>query len=98
MSTKASDDLLQLSNPFADMFSTPMTGSQSNTSNDMSSPLANNWMSNGFNTNTTNAFVDDKSFTSVFGQPESNQSCPAPTATGKLIILSIKHLNRRLCL
>ncbi|KAF0764659.1 phosphatidylinositol-binding clathrin assembly protein LAP isoform X1 [Aphis craccivora] len=81
MSTKASDDLLQLSNPFADMFSTPMTGSQSNTSNDMSSPHANNWMSNGFNTNTTNAFVDDKSFTSVFGQPESNQSCPAPTAT-----------------
>lgn len=82
VSTKASDDLLQLSNPFADMFSTPMTGSQSNTSNDMSSPHANNWMSNGFNTNTTNAFVDDKSFTSVFGQPESNQSCPAPTATG----------------
>ncbi|XP_027845697.2 phosphatidylinositol-binding clathrin assembly protein LAP isoform X6 [Aphis gossypii] len=81
VSTKASDDLLQLSNPFADMFSNPMTGSQSNTSNDISSPLANNWMSNGFNTNTTNAFVDDKSFTSVFGQPESNQSCPAPTAT-----------------
>ncbi|KAE9544594.1 hypothetical protein AGLY_000136 [Aphis glycines] len=88
VSTKASDDLLQLSNPFADMFSNPMTGSQSNTSNDISSPLANNWMSNGFNTNTTNAFVDDKSFTSVFGQPESNQSCPAPTATGKLIILT----------
>ncbi|KAL4143110.1 hypothetical protein QTP88_005477 [Uroleucon formosanum] len=80
-STKASDDLLQLSNPFADMFSTPMTGSQTNASNDMSTPLANNWMSNGFNTN-SNAFVDDKSFTSVFGQPESNQSCPAPTATG----------------
>ncbi|XP_060863634.1 phosphatidylinositol-binding clathrin assembly protein LAP isoform X2 [Metopolophium dirhodum] len=79
-STKASDDLLQLSNPFADMFSTPMTGSQTNASNDMSTPLANNWMSNGFNTN-SNAFVDDKSFTSVFGQPESNQSCPAPTAT-----------------
>jgi len=82
MSTKASDDLLQLSNPFADMFSTPMTGSQTNASNDMSSPLANNWMSNGFNTNSSNAFVDDKSFTSVFGQPESNQSCPAPTTTG----------------
>ncbi|XP_022165114.1 phosphatidylinositol-binding clathrin assembly protein LAP isoform X6 [Myzus persicae] len=80
-STKASDDLLQLSNPFADMFSAPMTGSQTNASNDMSTPLANNWMSNGFNTNTSNAFVDDKSFTSVFGQPESNQSCPAPTAT-----------------
>ncbi|XP_025192437.1 phosphatidylinositol-binding clathrin assembly protein LAP isoform X8 [Melanaphis sacchari] len=82
VSTKASDDLLQLSNPFADMFSTPMTGSQTNASNDISSPLANNWMSNGFNTNTSNAFVDDKSFTSVFGQPESNQSCPAPTTTG----------------
>ncbi|XP_001946167.2 phosphatidylinositol-binding clathrin assembly protein LAP isoform X8 [Acyrthosiphon pisum] len=80
-STKASDDLLQLSNPFADMFSTPMTGSQTNATNDISTPLANNWMSNGFNTN-SNAFVDDKSFTSVFGQPESNQSCPAPTATG----------------
>ncbi|CAI6354480.1 unnamed protein product [Macrosiphum euphorbiae] len=56
-STKASDDLLQLSNPFADMFSTPMTGSQTNATNDMSTPLANNWM-------------------------KSNQSCPAPTATG----------------
>lgn len=78
------------------MFSTPMTGSQTNASNDMSTPLANNWMSNGFNTN-SNAFVDDKSFTSVFGQPESNQSCPAPTATGKWIILIII-MNRRICL
>ncbi|VVC35852.1 AP180 N-terminal homology (ANTH) domain,Phosphoinositide-binding clathrin adaptor, domain [Cinara cedri] len=82
-SARASDDLLQLSNPFADMFSTPMPGSQTNAPIDnMSTPLANNWMSNGFNTNTSNAFVDDKSFTSVFGQPESNQSCPTPSATG----------------
>lgn len=66
------------------MFSASMTGSQANASVDnMSTPLANNWMSNGFNANTSNAFVDDKSFTSVFGQPESNQSCPAPSATGK---------------
>lgn len=64
------------------MFSAPMTGSQTSASNDMSTH-ANNWMSNGFNTNTSNAFVDDKSFTSVFGQPDSNQSCPAPTTTGK---------------
>lgn len=67
------------------MFSTPMTGSQTNAPIDnMAIPQANNWMSNGFNTNTSNAFVDDKSFTSVFGQPESNQSCPTPSITGKL--------------
>lgn len=66
------------------MFSAPMAGSQTNAPMDnISSPLANNWMSNGFNTNTSNVFVDDKSFTSVFGQPESNQTCPAPNATGK---------------
>lgn len=64
------------------MFSAPIAGSQSNApiDNNMST---NNWMSNGFTTNTSNAFVDDKSFTSVFGQPESNQSCPAPSTTGK---------------
>jgi len=79
--TKASDDLLQLSNPFADMFSTPLAGSQTNAPID--NMTTNNWMSNGFTTNTSNAFVDDKSFTSVFGQPESNQSCPTPSTTGK---------------
>ncbi|XP_025410890.1 phosphatidylinositol-binding clathrin assembly protein LAP isoform X5 [Sipha flava] len=82
ISAKASDDLLQLSNPFTDMFSASMTGSQPDAPIDnMSTHHANNWMSNGFNTNTSNAFVDDKSFTSVFGQPESNQTCPAPSVS-----------------
>jgi hypothetical protein len=66
------------------MFSASMTGSQPDAPIDnMSTHHANNWMSNGFNTNTSNAFVDDKSFTSVFGQPESNQTCPAPSVSGK---------------
>lgn len=74
------------------MFSAPIPGSQINAPIDnMSTPLANNWMSNGFNTNTSNAFVDDKSFTSVFGQPESNQSCPTPSATGKWKIQCINN-------
>ncbi|XP_023176753.1 phosphatidylinositol-binding clathrin assembly protein LAP isoform X8 [Drosophila hydei] len=79
LATKASDDLLQLGNPFADMFeasgnsvaaaSTGATGAALN---------ANNlWMhNNGFNGSTvssaaaTNAFVSDSNFTSVFGNTE----------------------------
>lgn len=64
------------------MFSGSITGPQTCAPADnMATP--NNWMNNGFSSNTSNAFVDDKSFTSVFGQPESNQSCPAPSATGE---------------
>lgn len=74
-----------------------MPGSQINAPIDNTTiPHANNWMSNGFNANTSNAFVDDKSFTSVFGQPESNQSCPAPNIAGKLNFLSLIIMNRRI--
>ncbi|XP_037925053.1 phosphatidylinositol-binding clathrin assembly protein LAP isoform X17 [Hermetia illucens] len=69
--TKASDDLLQLGNPFADMFGTPAPA-PSNV------PGANNiWMSNGFNgsastavSSTTSTFVSDSNFSTVFGNTE----------------------------
>ncbi|XP_037953493.1 phosphatidylinositol-binding clathrin assembly protein LAP isoform X15 [Teleopsis dalmanni] len=71
---KASDDLLQLGNPFADMFDAPLTGA---------APVAtgahntnNIWMNNnGFNgapvpSAAANAFVSDSNFSSVFGNTE----------------------------
>lgn len=64
---KASDDLLQLSgNPFADIFSAtpqPVSVPAGKTSADI-------WLSNGFKptpVSSTNAFVSDQNFTSVFG-------------------------------
>ncbi|XP_037925049.1 phosphatidylinositol-binding clathrin assembly protein LAP isoform X14 [Hermetia illucens] len=73
--TKASDDLLQLGNPFADMFGTPAPA-PSNV------PGANNiWMSNGFNgsastavSSTTSTFVSDSNFSTVFGNTEPASS------------------------
>ncbi|KAM7359893.1 phosphatidylinositol-binding clathrin assembly protein lap isoform 13-T15 [Cochliomyia hominivorax] len=73
--TKASDDLLQLGNPFADMFDAPLaagaggvaTGAQNSN---------NIWMNNnGFNgaavpSAAANAFVSDSNFSSVFGNTE----------------------------
>ncbi|XP_050520994.1 phosphatidylinositol-binding clathrin assembly protein LAP isoform X2 [Daktulosphaira vitifoliae] len=82
VSVKASDDLLQLNNPFADMFSVSVSSTQNNVSGSINNDSTNNWMSNGFNTNSSNAFVDDKSFTSVFGQPELNQQNPGSNASG----------------
>ncbi|KAJ6632808.1 Phosphatidylinositol-binding clathrin assembly protein LAP, partial [Pseudolycoriella hygida] len=66
-SSKASDDLLQLGNPFADMFTTQSAA-----------PAAGNnmWMGNGFNGSaanqnvTANSFVSDSNFSSVFGATE----------------------------
>ncbi|XP_050520998.1 phosphatidylinositol-binding clathrin assembly protein LAP isoform X6 [Daktulosphaira vitifoliae] len=81
VSVKASDDLLQLNNPFADMFSVSVSSTQNNVSGSINNDSTNNWMSNGFNTNSSNAFVDDKSFTSVFGQPELNQQNPGSNAS-----------------
>nr|XP_018914654.1 PREDICTED: phosphatidylinositol-binding clathrin assembly protein LAP isoform X1 [Bemisia tabaci] len=67
---KASDDLLQLGNPFLDMFSSAPAPPQNNTP----------WMSNGTG---TGAFVDDKSFSSVFGQADSNsQALNAAASVG----------------
>ncbi|XP_014242562.1 phosphatidylinositol-binding clathrin assembly protein LAP isoform X4 [Cimex lectularius] len=86
-STKASDDLLQLGNPFADMFSTPAP-----TAGVPAAPLAavqpqapvnNVWMSNGFNAAPApapaNAFVSDNTFNSVFGGATDNGTA-APQA------------------
>ncbi|XP_049780901.1 phosphatidylinositol-binding clathrin assembly protein LAP isoform X8 [Schistocerca cancellata] len=68
---KASDDLLQLSgNPFADIFSAtpqPVSVPAGKTSTDI-------WLSNGFKptpVSSTNAFVSDQNFTSVFGGGEA---------------------------
>ncbi|XP_062122714.1 phosphatidylinositol-binding clathrin assembly protein LAP isoform X13 [Drosophila sulfurigaster albostrigata] len=80
--TKASDDLLQLGNPFADMFEASGGNSGGNaaaTAGATGAALnANNlWMhNNGFNgasvssAAATNAFVSDSNFTSVFGNTE----------------------------
>ncbi|XP_055378100.1 phosphatidylinositol-binding clathrin assembly protein LAP isoform X20 [Condylostylus longicornis] len=76
--TKTSDDLLQLSNPFADMFgasggAAAPTGQAAVQGASTSNNLNNNvWMSNGFNgtQSTTNAFVSDSNFSSVFGNTE----------------------------
>ncbi|XP_055378085.1 clathrin coat assembly protein AP180 isoform X6 [Condylostylus longicornis] len=87
--TKTSDDLLQLSNPFADMFgasggAAAPTGQAAVQGASTSNNLNNNvWMSNGFNgtQSTTNAFVSDSNFSSVFGNTE-------PTAVVKVLDLS----------
>lgn len=78
--SKASDDLLQLGNPFADMFG----GSQPASVAPAATTTANNmWMSNGFNGTTGspatiaavptcsgNTFVSESNFSSVFGNTE----------------------------
>ncbi|XP_020814226.1 phosphatidylinositol-binding clathrin assembly protein LAP isoform X17 [Drosophila serrata] len=69
--TKASDDLLQLGNPFADMFEASAGGAAGAT---------------GFNgasvssAAATNAFVSDSNFSSVFGntEPAASMSLPNP--------------------
>ncbi|XP_006607498.1 phosphatidylinositol-binding clathrin assembly protein LAP isoform X3 [Apis dorsata] len=66
---KASDDLLQLAgNPFADMFGTPQSiaAPTTQTQNNM-------WMTNGFAAvpPANNNFVTDNSFSSVFGNQDS---------------------------
>ncbi|BFF89584.1 phosphatidylinositol-binding clathrin assembly protein LAP [Drosophila madeirensis] len=78
--TKASDDLLQLSNPFADMFEASANAGGSNAAGGATGATlnANNlWMhNNGFNgasvssAAATNAFVSDSNFSSVFGNTE----------------------------
>ncbi|KAL7728297.1 hypothetical protein ACLKA6_007399 [Drosophila palustris] len=83
LATKASDDLLQLGNPFADMFEASGGNSGGNVAAAAGAATgaalnANNlWMhNNGFNgasvssAAATNAFVSDSNFTSVFGNTE----------------------------
>ncbi|XKL62046.1 hypothetical protein PGB90_001879 [Kerria lacca] len=80
--SKASDDLLQLGNPFADMFSQPAAPPPvPSFANNV--PNNNIWMTNGFSNNIpslTNAFVDDRSFTSVFGDSSTPASSTITTA------------------
>ncbi|XP_059219142.1 phosphatidylinositol-binding clathrin assembly protein LAP isoform X9 [Stomoxys calcitrans] len=79
--TKASDDLLQLGNPFADMFDAPLGAGAGGVATGAHKTNNNIWMNNnGFNgssvpTAAANAFVSDSNFSSVFGNTE-------PAATG----------------
>ncbi|XP_075228060.1 phosphatidylinositol-binding clathrin assembly protein lap isoform X3 [Lycorma delicatula] len=84
--TKASDDLLQLGNPFAD----PVFGAPANAAPAAAPATANAWMSNGFNNTAapaTNAFVSDTAFTSVFGsnEPAANTAPAASMGTNKVL-------------
>ncbi|XP_039289195.1 phosphatidylinositol-binding clathrin assembly protein LAP isoform X6 [Nilaparvata lugens] len=84
--SKASDDLLQLGNPFADMF-----GSAAPSAAPAAAPVsapANDWMSNGYNNSSSNVFVSDNTFTSVFGTNDTNTTVPvaaAPIASNKVL-------------
>ncbi|XP_075146156.1 phosphatidylinositol-binding clathrin assembly protein lap isoform X10 [Haematobia irritans] len=74
--TKASDDLLQLGNPFADMFDAPLGAGGAGGVATGAHKTNNIWMNNnGFNgssvpTAAANAFVSDSNFSSVFGNTE----------------------------
>ncbi|XP_013108969.1 phosphatidylinositol-binding clathrin assembly protein LAP isoform X17 [Stomoxys calcitrans] len=65
--TKASDDLLQLGNPFADMFDAPLGAGAGG--------VATGFNGSSVPTAAANAFVSDSNFSSVFGNTE-------PAATG----------------
>ncbi|XP_078042341.1 phosphatidylinositol-binding clathrin assembly protein lap isoform X17 [Augochlora pura] len=84
---KASDDLLQLAgNPFADMFGAPQTAPAQT-----AQPQNNMWMTNGNGfaavPSANNNFVTDNSFSSVFGNQDSQSAGQQPnaTATGKVL-------------
>lgn len=96
--SKASDDLLQLGNPFADMFGGPQPAAVA----PAATTTANNmWMSNGFNgtaggpavattapASAGNTFVSDSNFSSVFGNTEPIGSAVPTSAaqqTGKVL-------------
>ncbi|XP_017083468.1 phosphatidylinositol-binding clathrin assembly protein LAP isoform X16 [Drosophila eugracilis] len=92
--TKASDDLLQLGNPFADMFDASGGGGGASAPGATGAALnANNlWMhNNGFNgasvssAAATNAFVSDSNFSSVFGNTE-----PAGYSSNSSSILALQ--------
>ncbi|KZC11369.1 Phosphatidylinositol-binding clathrin assembly protein LAP [Dufourea novaeangliae] len=83
-SQKASDDLLQLAgNPFADMFGAP----QPAPGQTATQPQNNMWMTNGNGfaavPPANNNFVTDNSFSSVFGNQDS-QSAGAPGPAGSV--------------
>ncbi|XP_054088819.1 phosphatidylinositol-binding clathrin assembly protein LAP isoform X8 [Zeugodacus cucurbitae] len=70
--TKASDDLLQLGNPFADMFDAPVGGVGAG------SGVAATTGFNGAPSAAANAFVSDSNFSSVFGNTEPSAALPNP--------------------
>ncbi|XP_059621967.1 phosphatidylinositol-binding clathrin assembly protein LAP isoform X10 [Phlebotomus argentipes] len=99
-SSKASDDLLQLGNPFADIFSAPPTATTAAPvvpGMAQQAPAGNMWMSNGFNGTAGaapqggNTFVSDSNFSSVFGSTEpagpqaAGQAAQPTSATGKVL-------------
>ncbi|XP_022220638.2 phosphatidylinositol-binding clathrin assembly protein LAP isoform X2 [Drosophila obscura] len=74
--TKASDDLLQLGNPFADMFE-----ASANAGGGGSNAAGGATGFNGASVSSaaaTNAFVSDSNFSSVFGNTEPTVSMPLP--------------------
>ncbi|XP_075146161.1 phosphatidylinositol-binding clathrin assembly protein lap isoform X14 [Haematobia irritans] len=99
--TKASDDLLQLGNPFADMFDAPLGAGGAGGVATGAHKTNNIWMNNnGFNgssvpTAAANAFVSDSNFSSVFGNTEpaggldqqlhQQQQQQQPASTGKIL-------------
>ncbi|XP_015433547.1 PREDICTED: phosphatidylinositol-binding clathrin assembly protein LAP isoform X7 [Dufourea novaeangliae] len=88
-SQKASDDLLQLAgNPFADMFGAP----QPAPGQTATQPQNNMWMTNGNGfaavPPANNNFVTDNSFSSVFGNQDSQSAAgqqPNVASTGKVL-------------
>ncbi|XP_016954074.1 phosphatidylinositol-binding clathrin assembly protein LAP isoform X12 [Drosophila biarmipes] len=90
--TKASDDLLQLGNPFADMFEASGGGAAAAGATGAALNANNLWMhNNGFNgasvssAAATNAFVSDSNFSSVFGNTE-----PAGYSSNSSSILALQ--------
>ncbi|XP_067615306.1 phosphatidylinositol-binding clathrin assembly protein LAP isoform X11 [Eurosta solidaginis] len=74
--TKASDDLLQLGNPFADMFDAPVGGGVA--------AAATGFNGAGAPSAAANAFVSDSNFSSVFGntEPAAGAFMPEGVAAG----------------
>nr|XP_036229605.1 phosphatidylinositol-binding clathrin assembly protein LAP isoform X14 [Bactrocera oleae] len=87
--TKASDDLLQLGNPFADMFDAPVggvgTGGGVAAATGGPQNVNNIWIhNNGFNgapSAAANAFVSDSNFSSVFGNTEPAAAAASSSVT-----------------
>ncbi|XP_073827841.1 phosphatidylinositol-binding clathrin assembly protein lap isoform X39 [Musca autumnalis] len=84
--TKASDDLLQLGNPFADMFDAPLGGAGT-------AGVATGFNGSSVPSAAANAFVSDSNFSSVFGntepagdhQHQQQQQQQQPASTGKIL-------------
>ncbi|XP_039971264.1 phosphatidylinositol-binding clathrin assembly protein LAP isoform X17 [Bactrocera tryoni] len=76
--TKASDDLLQLGNPFADMFDAPVGGAGAGGGVTAATGF------NGAPSAAANAFVSDSNFSSVFGNTEPAAAAASSSAAAAL--------------